>query len=233
MQEIPVRFLDREDPLEEDMASHASILAWRIPGTEEPGGLHPRGHTESDTTEGLSTAQHEESPPSLAMHPELLNLHSFQREPAEGKSFTPNTHPCMRAKLPQLCPTLCSPENCSPPDSSVCGILQARLLERVAVPFLTRGLNPRLLCLLHCQAGSYLSCHLGSPKPPSTRLIFIESLHSAKYSSEPQRNKSWKNQVPEASGLMGKTSKRGLSMPWDKYNDALPGTGGSERMDAD
>ena len=34
-----VRFLGREDPLEEGMATHSSILAWRIPWTEEPGGL--------------------------------------------------------------------------------------------------------------------------------------------------------------------------------------------------
>ena len=36
---MQVRFLGREDPLEEEMATHSSILAWRIPGTEEPGGL--------------------------------------------------------------------------------------------------------------------------------------------------------------------------------------------------
>ena len=35
--------LGREDPLEEDMATHSSILAWRIPWTEEPGGLYPIG----------------------------------------------------------------------------------------------------------------------------------------------------------------------------------------------
>ena len=39
MQETMVRFLGREDPLEEGMATHSSILAWRIPRTEEPGGL--------------------------------------------------------------------------------------------------------------------------------------------------------------------------------------------------
>jgi len=33
-------FLGQEDPLEESMAAHSSILAWRIPWTEEPGGLH-------------------------------------------------------------------------------------------------------------------------------------------------------------------------------------------------
>ena len=39
VQETWVRFLGQEDPLEEDMATHSSILAWRIPWTEEPGGL--------------------------------------------------------------------------------------------------------------------------------------------------------------------------------------------------
>ena len=41
---------------EEGTAAHSSILAWRIPRTEEPDGLHPWGHKESDTTERLSTA---------------------------------------------------------------------------------------------------------------------------------------------------------------------------------
>ena len=42
-QEMRVRSLGREDPLEEDMATHSSILAWRIPWTEEPGGLRSMG----------------------------------------------------------------------------------------------------------------------------------------------------------------------------------------------
>ena len=40
---------------EEEMATHSSILTWRIPWTEEPGGYSPRGHKESDMTE---VAQH-------------------------------------------------------------------------------------------------------------------------------------------------------------------------------
>ena len=52
-----VRSLSQEDPLEEEMATHSSILVWRVPWTEEPGGLHsPWGCIESDTTEWLSTA---------------------------------------------------------------------------------------------------------------------------------------------------------------------------------
>ena len=37
--------------LEKEMATHSSVLAWRIPGTGEPGGLPSMGRTESDTTE--------------------------------------------------------------------------------------------------------------------------------------------------------------------------------------
>ena len=43
IQEIWVQSLDQEDPLEEEMATHASILAWKIPRTEEPGGLQSSG----------------------------------------------------------------------------------------------------------------------------------------------------------------------------------------------
>ena len=39
MQETRIRFLGQEDPLEEDMATHSSILAWEISWIEEPGGL--------------------------------------------------------------------------------------------------------------------------------------------------------------------------------------------------
>ena len=38
-QELQVRYLGQEDPLEKEMATHSSNLAWEIPGTEEPGGL--------------------------------------------------------------------------------------------------------------------------------------------------------------------------------------------------
>ena len=48
-----VRSLGREDPLEKEMATHSSILAWRIPWMEEIGGLQSKGRKESDTTERL------------------------------------------------------------------------------------------------------------------------------------------------------------------------------------
>ena len=57
-----VQSLGWEDPLEEGMATHSRILAWRIPWTEEPGGLYsPWGSKESDTTEATSHA-HTHSP---------------------------------------------------------------------------------------------------------------------------------------------------------------------------
>ena len=43
MQEIQVRSLGQEDPLEKEMAIHSSVLAWKIPWTEESGGLQCMG----------------------------------------------------------------------------------------------------------------------------------------------------------------------------------------------
>ena len=54
MQETWVRSLGLEDPLEKEMAIHSSILAWRVPWTEEPVDYSPWGHKELDTTERLT-----------------------------------------------------------------------------------------------------------------------------------------------------------------------------------
>ena len=51
MWETWVQSLGWKDPLEKEMATHSSILAWRIPWMEEVGGLQSMGHKESDTTE--------------------------------------------------------------------------------------------------------------------------------------------------------------------------------------
>ena len=50
MQETRVRFQGQGDPLEKEMATHSSILAWRIPWTEETGRLQSMGSQESDMT---------------------------------------------------------------------------------------------------------------------------------------------------------------------------------------
>ena len=57
MWETWVHFLSWEDPLEESMATRSSILAWRIPRTEEPGRVAARGLKESDMTEQLTPLQ--------------------------------------------------------------------------------------------------------------------------------------------------------------------------------
>ena len=52
--ETRVPSLGQEDPLEKGMATHSNIFAWRIPWTEEPGGLQSRSYKESDKTEWLT-----------------------------------------------------------------------------------------------------------------------------------------------------------------------------------
>ena len=54
MQEMWLQSLGREDPLEKEMATHSSILAWRIPWTEEPGELQSMGLQMSDMTTNLT-----------------------------------------------------------------------------------------------------------------------------------------------------------------------------------
>ena len=56
MRETWVPSLSREDSLEEGMATHSSILAWRVPWTEASGGLQSWGCKESDTTEAISSS---------------------------------------------------------------------------------------------------------------------------------------------------------------------------------
>ena len=55
---------------------------------------------------------------------------------SKDKFCLPSLTSCVRAcSVTQWCPTLCNPTDCSLPGSSVCGILQARILKEVAIPF--------------------------------------------------------------------------------------------------
>ena len=85
----------------------------------------------------LWTAAHQAPPP----------MEFSRQEYWSGLPFPSPMHACMQAKSLQLCPTLCDPMDSSPPGSSVHSILQARLLEWVAMPssrgiFLTQGIKP-------------------------------------------------------------------------------------------
>ena len=64
-QETRVQSLGQEDPLEKGIPTHSSILAWRIPWTEEPG--YSIGVTESDTTEQLTLSLSKDVPSSPAL----------------------------------------------------------------------------------------------------------------------------------------------------------------------
>ena len=80
MWETWVRSLGREDPLEKEMATHSSILAWRIPWTEELDGLQSTGCKESDTTERLHFHFHR---PILLMNidAKILKKNSSKQNP--------------------------------------------------------------------------------------------------------------------------------------------------------
>ena len=105
--ETSVRSLGWEDPLEEGMANHSSILAWRMPMTEEPGGLQSMG---------LQRVRHD-----------WATKHSTAYMYAAAAAAA--------AKSLQSCPTLCNPPDGSPAGSPVPGILKARTLEWVAIFF--------------------------------------------------------------------------------------------------
>ena len=68
-------------------------------------------------------------------------------------------HPslCWCGLVIQLCSTLCDPMDCSPPCSSVCGILQARILEWVARPFSRESSRPRDCTRISCIAGGFFT----------------------------------------------------------------------------
>ena len=120
MQETRVRSLGREDPLEKEMATHSSTLAWKIPWRRSLVGYSPWGRKESDRTERLHFHLSVKgflfvcAPISFPMYPFL----------------------CCPYGVAVSCPTLCDPIDCSPPGPpSVRGIPQARILERAAIPF--------------------------------------------------------------------------------------------------
>ena len=125
---------------EEGMATYSSILAWRIPWREEPGGFYSSwGCKESDMTETLTlvVAKVEAEIIIWWNHDTLVYWLDFNvncRTWKEKKNSI-NMDSSAAAKSLQLRPTLCDPIDSSPPGSLVPGILQARTLEWVAISF--------------------------------------------------------------------------------------------------
>ena len=139
------------------MATPCSILAWRIPWTEEPDGYCPWGRKELDMTEWLTHIPHSYFFGQRQFIPFLLK--------DSRKCWTYGLGGLRLCECGKSCPTLWDPTDCSLPISSVPGILQARVLEQGAFPspeiFQTQGSNPHPL---HGEADSLTLRHLGRPR---------------------------------------------------------------------
>ena len=147
--------------MEQEMATHSSILSWRAPWTEEPGGLQSMG---SQRVGYDLVTEHEVSKrrrliKSIKVHLLLLLLSRFSRvqlcatpqtaahQAPPSMGFSRQEHwsglhfllQCRKVKseseVTQSCPTPSDPMDCSPPGPSVHGIVQARVLEWVDIAF--------------------------------------------------------------------------------------------------
>ena len=115
-QELRVLSLGQEDPLEE-MTTHSSILAWRIPWTEEPGGLQSSASQELDVTKQLSTHTNVSIKDLTATFITIeVGLWIWGEENHRGKMLFILHHVrgCC-CSVSKSCPTLCDPMGCSMP----------------------------------------------------------------------------------------------------------------------
>ena len=103
---------------------------------------------------------------------------------------------CMCAKSLQLCPTLCDSMDCSPPGSSVHGILQAGMLEWIAISFSVKSSQRRdqthvSLCLLHWRADSLPLVPPGKPIYPKRLILSQELCSDCFHLSLPEKSSSF------------------------------------------
>ena len=84
----------------------------------------------------------------------------------------------MKVKVTQLCPTLCNPMDCSPPGSSVHGILQAKTLEWVAIPFSRGSSWPRDWTQVSCIAGRFFISWATREAPKLLSVSPVQFSHS-------------------------------------------------------
>ena len=123
MQETWVQFLGWEDPLEEDMAAHSSILAWRIPWTEELGGLRSIAYqsqqdwgTEHTSKFTWFKTDQKHRKVMKKLSPNLPILESPNPFWGGGEECPQSiVCPSRKKEVTQLCPTLCESTDCSPP----------------------------------------------------------------------------------------------------------------------
>ena len=141
-QEIRVQSLGWEDPLEEGLATHSSILAWRIPWTEEPGGLWSTGSQRVRHDLATEHACTHQGPYQEAASREALRDcdKEVREELGHIRVFIEKKKNVTKVLLLLLsrfsCVRLCAtPIDGSPPSFPIPGILQARTLEWVAISF--------------------------------------------------------------------------------------------------
>ena len=167
------------------MAPHSGTPAWKIPWMEEPGRLQSMGsrRVRHDWTTLLSlfTFMHwrRKWQPTLVFLPgesqgrwSLVGCHLWGHTELDTTEATQRLQVSLTLKLTtlpwwccwhmtccvyvtQLCPTLCDPMGCSLPGSSVHRILQARILETVAISFSRGSSQPRDQTQVSCIAGSF------------------------------------------------------------------------------
>ena len=92
--------------------------------------------------------------------------------------------PLLPLLSPQSCPTLCNPIDCSPPGSSVHGILQARILEWVAMPSSKGSSQPRGRTWVSCIAGRCFTTE--PPRKPPYVYLFLPKFLTADMAIKPQ-----------------------------------------------
>ena len=118
------------DGITDSMDTNLSQL-WELVKTGRPVALQSWGHKELDTTERLNWTSY--------ILPVVQN------------------NVCVCMLVAQLCLILCNPLDCDPPGSSVCGILQTRILEWVAIPFSGGSYQPSDQTWVSCIAGRFLT----------------------------------------------------------------------------
>ena len=126
MQKTQALSLGQEGPLEKEMTTRSSMLAWEIPWTEEPGGLQSTG--------------------SQRVRHDWVHTHTHKL------SYTPFIKVKETSAI-QLHPTLCNPLDYI----SIIGILQAKILERVAIFFSRGSSQPRDSTQVSCIADKFFT----------------------------------------------------------------------------
>ena len=126
MQETQFQYQSQEDPWKRKWQPTPVLLPGKFHGQRSLAGYSLSGH-KRNMTEWLNSDNTRTIPHTGAFIPDVESVSSFLRW-VLGVA-------CVSAKAPQSCPILCNPMDCSPQDSSVHGISQARILEWVAISF--------------------------------------------------------------------------------------------------